>query len=441
MAGQNKVTLTIAGDASGLEKAAAQSSRAMAGTAHSAGDLEKQLEETGRAARGTKELLRGAGDAASLFGGELGNTAIQAGFAVGAVKDLSRGSAALAKSLGVVRIATGGLALGIAALGAGIAAHIDHTNVMNEVNRTAADTVDTVTGSVQFLTQGIPFLNSAMDKARGVTRGWSDDAHGLGENALFAADALKRLAAAHEASLFQAPDQNPGGDAIFTTADAQEIAIETYREATPGYKERTLAESGLFDTKKSIGGGVRSAANDAAQAAKEAAQKLADAKKTVEQAVLGLAKAFTPQLSLDPASGGFSRLGTTQGGSGGGLIGNLRKQAKDTLRLRQDLEKLAKMGLDKGLLTQLVDGGLASLPAAEDLLQGGRAEVSQANYYAGKINTRANTIAAEQTARNLTKKDRQQLDINVKGGSAELVALLRKWVAGNGGNVQGVLGS
>jgi hypothetical protein len=89
----------------------------------------------------------------------------------------------------------------------------------------------------------------------------------------------------------------------------------------------------------------------------------------------------------------------------------------------------------------LVAGGLDSLPAAEDLLKGGKAEIGQANYYAGRINVRSNTIAAEETARDLTKADKKELHINVSGGDADLVKLVRKWVRNNGGNVQSVLGS
>jgi hypothetical protein len=351
-----------------------------------------------------------------------------------------------AETLTVGKLALGGIVAAIATAGVAISAHIDHTGMLNEVNRTAADTSYYLADGLNFVGQKIPGVGNALGWLKGKTDDWSKSAHGMVTASDEAAAAQSRLMA----QLINTGNAAAYSNAQVAAARAGQSAYGPYKtgykfdENNPGYQDLVYTANMAppkVSAPKSVGGSVRSAANDAAQAAKEAAAKLKSAQKTVADAVRGLVESFAPKLDMSNSATGYSRIGDTHGGGKSGLIANLKKQADDTLKLRQDLEKLAKMGLDKGLLSQLVAGGLDSLPAAEDLLKGGKAEIGQANYYAGRINVRSNTIAAEETARDLTKADKKELHINVSGGDADLVKLVRKWVRNNGGNVQSVLGS
>jgi hypothetical protein len=309
MVAQNKITLTIAGDSTGVERAlkrteaaAAQAGESVAASSKTAGE---GLEGLGRSARSTKEILRGMGDASRVVGGEEGAMAQQAIFAASAIKDLGRGTGELVKTLGMAKIATGGVVLAIAALGAGISAHIDHTNIMNEVNRTAADTVDTVVGSVQFLTQKIPGLSSVMDKARGVSRGWSDEAHGLGVKLdEVAAKARAAAEAVRQSFLFQAPDTNPGGDAFVTAADLQNIATQVYAGQSPGYADTEKTSTAAA---KRVSTGI----DKVAQAAKDKLARWQGIATKFSRIAKGIADSLGPKLVAGVASPLMLAKGTT----------------------------------------------------------------------------------------------------------------------------------
>ncbi len=435
MAQSNAVTLTFLANTKPLteglrtvQSSAAQAEADLNGVSARSHQLGTALEEAGRQGRATREVMRGVGDAAMFMGGGEGQAIAQTVFLAGAVKDLSRGSGELIKSMGLLKLATGGVIAAIATAGVAVSAHIDHTSMLNEIHRTAADSAYYLADGIAHVANVIPGVNTNLGGLVGWLDKASQSAHGLGDEAFYSAQELQKLAAAKEASLFQAPDQNPGGDAFVTAADMQNIILNSYT--------RTSVDDPVARTSTA----VRTGASKIKTAADEAAKTLKEAKASIASAVRSLAEAFKPTLDMSGPAGGYSRVGDTSGGRGGGLIGNLRKQAQDTLKLRKDLERLSKAGLDKNLLSQLVAGGLASLPAAEDLLSGGAGEIKLANKYDRQITGNANTIAAEQTARNLTKADKAKLEINVKGGDAELVKLVRKWVKSNGGNVQAVLG-
>lgn len=430
------VKLTFVGDSTSLEKANA---RVIASSESVSG----RLKETSVQAKHMRETLRGAGDAATVFGGQMGATAIQAGYGLSAIKDLTRGVAGLARGMSAAKLVAGGFIGAILAAGVALSAHIDHTNAMNEVNRTAADTTDTVTGSLQFLTQKIPGVNSLMNKARGVTRGWSDDAHGL-TNALWG---------------LEVQAINTGNAAGVANAKVRELqsknsAFGPYKTGyqfdtnNPGYQDMEYKR--IMTPPKPAGGGsgsgggggggaIRSAGKSAVDAAKEAAANLRQARTSVAQAMGGILAAFAGHLEAGDAGTSVHQLNGTMALEGGvSLIDKLRKQAADTKRLAADLRSLSKMGLSKGLLSDLVAGGLGSLGAADELLAGGARSVSTANSLNASIGKSGQSIAAGEVNRNLTKKDRVQIDINVTGGEDALKKLIRKWIRTDGANSYGL---
>lgn len=79
-------------------------------------------------------------------------------------------------------------------------------------------------------------------------------------------------------------------------------------------------------------------------------------------------------------------------GDNGSVIAQLMKQAADTKKLKGVIAGLAKLGLKKDLLSGLVSGGLASIPAAMELLQGGKGAVHTANRLDNSINANARAI-------------------------------------------------
>lgn len=93
-------------------------------------------------------------------------------------------------------------------------------------------------------------------------------------------------------------------------------------------------------------------------------------------------KAFAPQLNAN-----------------GSILTNLAIQQDQTRALQGDLALLAKNGLNKDLLSQLANGGIGSLAAAEQLAIGGKGAVNQANALANGINAAGGSIGAAEALR------------------------------------------
>lgn len=93
-----------------------------------------------------------------------------------------------------------------------------------------------------------------------------------------------------------------------------------------------------------------------------------------------IAAAFSPHLD-DPSSGTS-------------VLDGLKDQLAKTQALQRDLVLLSKNGLNKDLLGQLAAGGIASLPAAEQLAIGGKGAIGAANSYTSGLSSAGNSIGA-----------------------------------------------
>lgn len=427
MAG-NTVKLTFVGDSTSLD-------RSFKKVGAEAESVSHQLKDVSGQAKALKTTMRGAGDAAQLFGGQLGANALQAGYALAAVKDLTKGLAGLRISSVLAATGIGAVVAAIATAGVSLAAHIDHTSMANEVSRTFNDSNYYLAAGISTLTAKIPWLGAATDSWRDKADAASQAAHGW-------TDELGRL----EVQAINTGNAAGVANSKVAAMTAKNSAFGPYKTGykfdsnNPGYQDLVYSRI-MMPPKASAAAAtkIRGAGNTIADAAKAAAEKIKQARKSLADAMGGIVKALAGQLSAKDAdtagtlehqlNGTFALEGGQRGAS---LLEKLKKQAKDTKKLARDLKALAKMGLDKGLLSQLVAGGLDSLPAAEELLRGGKADINTANVLNAQIQGNAGNIAVAEANRNLNKSARAQVDINIQGGDGDLAKLLAKWIRNNG---------
>lgn len=445
MASNSKITLTIAGDASGVQRALKQTEVAgqQAGEAVSKSSKEagEALEGMGRQARGTREILRGLGDASMLVGGQEGQMATQALFAASAFKDLARGSGELVKTLGFAKIAVGGVIAAIATGGAVVAAHIDHTSTMNEVQRTAADSAYYLADGLNFVTQGIPGLGGAMGWLKGKTDDWSKSAHGMASGADEASAAANRLMY----QLINTGNAAAYSNAQVAAAQAKQSVYGPYKTGykfdtnNPGYQELTYEAFMQGSKGPAAGGGggggtaakASTAAADALKATLSKWQGIADSFSNIAK---GIADSLGPKLVAGVASPLMLAKGTS-------VLDSLKKQLADTIHLKKDLAALSKAGLDSGLLEQLTAGGLDSLPAADEILAGGKSGVGAINKVAGKIGGNANSIAGADAARQFADSLKKPIKVTLsvgKGGDDVLDKWLQKALKTKGAKFYGL---
>ena len=425
MAAGNKVTLTFAGDASLLDRTYNQVQAGGRALEESSKDVAGGLTEVSRTAKGTKEVIRGLGDATVLLGGQLGSTANQALAMTQATFALSKGSAELAKSLGLVKLATGGVILAIATAGAALAAHIDHTSILNEANRTAADSAYYLSDGLNFLGQKIPGVGGALGWLKGKTDAWSQSAHGMTNAADEAAAALQNMIKFENQSrvngTFGIADQNPGGDAFVDQNALDNMELDPKKLAAQ-YNAASIRSSAGSSAKAATA--AASATKAALDAARQAAEKsLSDWQSTLDKyrnIAKGVADAFAPK--LEAADKGLVLF------PGKSALDKLKEQLQQTLKLKQDIAKLTKAGLDSSLLTQIVNGGLDSLPLADQLLASGKGGIRSINSTAAQISTPAGSIAGSEAQREYNQAKTQTLKVDVSGGDGDLKKLIRKWL-------------
>lgn len=439
MATSNTVTLTFAANTKPLQEGfkqvqtgAAETEAHLARAGQSAQGLGAQMESAGRSARNTREVFRGVGDVSVLMGGSVGQATQSLVLASGAFKDLSRGAGGLIEKYGLLRLGALGL---VAALGAvAVSATSNQTgfaNLGNDAARPLAAQFTHIDDIVQKMPNHLGFLGAVTDSVTNKFRGWAGQSETTRGALASLEDQAKAtaaaLAAAFQASLLRAPDTNPGGDAFFSSADAQDIATQVYRSQTPGYADVPKKSS-------SGGGSTLSAAMKAdqqkAQATLSAWQSTLDKFRGISQ---GIQDALSPKLEA-----GDKGLMLFPGLS---LLDKLKKQLADTLHLQRDIAALGKAGLNGDLLGSLVQGGLSSLPAADELLAGGKGEISAVNKTASGITKAGGTLAGNEAMRQLNAQKDVKVKIDVTGGENDLKKLIRKWVrVDGGGSVQLALG-
>lgn len=435
MAGSNPtVKVVFAGDSASLEAAQKRVAAGASAVSH-------QLKDTAAQAKYMKTSLAGAGNAAALFGGSLGNTAVNAGYALVAVKDLGKGLGGLTAHYGALRLSVLGVTAALA-VGA-VAATQNKTglaNLGNDAARPLATQLTHVDDIVQKLPNHLGFLGSITDSVTNKFRSMAGQSlttrgqlEAMAASADNAAAALGRMANAQRAAgTYGIADANPGGDAFVDQSALDMMELDPAK-----------LKAQYFPTKSSGGGGgasaVKSQANAVAQAAKDAAQKLKQARASVASAMGGILSALAGHLEAgDPGASLLVGGNMLSASKGTGLLDKLRKQADDTKHLADDLKKLSHMGLSKGLLSDLVAGGLGSLGAADELLKGGKSSVSTANSLNASITSSGTQIAAGEVNRNLTTKDWGTLKVDVTGGEDALKKMFRKWLRTDGANSFGL---
>lgn len=443
MATSNTVTLTFAANTRPLQQGfkdvsegALVTERNLARAGESTQSLSDKLEETGRTAKGTKELMRGAGDAAFLFGGEMGGAAIQAGFLVGAIKDLSKGGAKLvpevkawAGSLTLLRAA--GITAGAALLTFAAQQEASSQGSANWAHKMAADANYALASDVHFVTQGVPLLGKLAGAWQSSADGTSKAAHQMVNAADAARNALLALANAQRAAgTYGIADANPGGDAFVDQSALDMMELDP-----------TVLRKQYLDSLPKASGGGGGGGSSTLSAAMKADQSKAQATLSAWQSTLdrfrdiskGIQESLAPKLEA-----GDKGLLLFPGMS---LLAKLKQQLTDTLHLQKDLAQLKSAGLNGDLLGSLAAGGLGSLGAADELLAGGKSGISGVNKTAAGITKAGGTIASNEAMRQFNAQKDVKVKIDVTGGDKELLKLIRKWVRTDfGGNVQLALG-
>lgn len=118
---------------------------------------------------------------------------------------------------------------------------------------------------------------------------------------------------------------------------------------------------------------------------------------------------------------------------GPSLIEKMRKQLLDTIQLRKDLSRLSSMHLNKDTMKTLIEGGLDSLPAAEEILRGGRVGVGAVNDLNRQINAQAFRIGSSEAQREFKNRDREvTVKFDINGGDAEFKKMFKKWIRTDG---------
>ncbi len=371
--------------------------------------------------------MRGAGDAAQVFGGQLGQTAVGAGYALSAVKDLSKGTSGLISQYGLLRVSAAGALAALAAVTVeATAQNQGWSNLKQDGFKPLAAQMSIVNSLLHKLPNDLGAVGGAVDSVTNTLRenaGWSSTAAG----ALAGLDAQARRTAAALYALRNQPADvvAEGGSTANLYANGGEALAALYGASDVVDRVAKKVRTG------GGGGGIGGALKDQAQKAKEAAQSLKEAKNSLRDAAQGIADSFKPILDATSDQAALKLFPDKNGG----VIGHLRKQLADTVRLKKDLDALSKKGLSKSLLSGLVGGGLESLPAAEELLQGNNASV--ASGLSAQINAAGGNIASGEVARNAQKKT--VVEINIKGGDDALKKWLRKSIKVDGAASYGLV--
>lgn len=439
MASNSKITLTIAGDATGVQRALKQTDEAAAqastAVSKSSKHISESLEDVGRTAKGSKEIVRGLGDATAVMGGEMGLAAQNIGLTLMATRSLAKGTGSLIGSLGLLRV---GL-IGAALAGTAYVVSQEDGNGATGKLKTAVDDVNyALATNINFVTQGIPLIGSLTGK-------WKNHA----DVTSAAAHNADTLTSAESRLMYQFINTgNAAGYANkqIAAARAAQSAYGPYKTGyqfdtnNPGYQDLTYEAfmKGSAKIPKIGGGGGGSTAAKASTAAADALAATLSKWQGIADQFSNVAKGIADSLGPKLVAGIASPLMLAKGTS---VLDNLKKQLADTIHLKKDLASLSKMGLDSGLLEQLTAGGLDSLPAADEILAGGESGIGAINKVAGKIGGNANSIAGADAARQFADSLKKPIKVELhvgKGGDDVLDKWLQKALKTKGAKFYGL---
>lgn len=404
-----------------------------------AANLSESLHRTGQEAKASRELLRGAGSAANVLGGELGQTAFQAQLGLQAVRELSHGMSILTARAREASAAQLALRGGLIALGA--AAVVGAVSLEGPINQTStwrkglSDLNYAVATNIHFVTQGVPVLGWLTGKYQANADAASQAAHAnydLAAGIKAAADA----AAANGLGVGGFADDPDGMAFSAGMLDGSNAQSAQFMANLQDDADAAASRSAKRAVRGGGGGG-----GGGVSAAIQAEKDRATAKLASWQSVISAARNVSQQVmaALNP------KLDASNGGPGtsnpnGGVIGNLRVQLRQTEDLARDMKRLTKQGLNKDLLSQLAAGGLDSLPAANQLLATPQG-VARANALSASIKASGAGVATQAGLLASQQKQTINVKVDVTGGESELKKLIRKWVrVDGGGDVQLALG-
>lgn len=433
MASNSRITLTIAGDASGVEKALLATDAAALRTAgvvsKSSHDMADSLGEVSKTAKGSREVLRGLGDTAQLMGGEMGNSALQVGVALGAVRSLTKGAKELVPEIKVMigEMSTLKYTAGLLAgtLGGVFLAWQLGTAAGNKLN--------------DMLGRSPTAFEQYRDQVAANTAAVEGYAQALG----LATDNVVNLAKAQTTADFHAQSSPGAGDWMQgpVPLDATGHLLnstnggDTFAAAAKAAAAKIDSGSRAVAHSISSGGSsVASAIDAAAQAAKDKLAKW----QGIADDFSNIAKGISDDLGPKLVQGDQSSLRLFPGAS---MLDKLKKQLADTLHLKKDLAALAKGGLSNGLLEQLTAGGLDSIGAADELLAGGKSGIRAVNKTAGQITAAGGSIAGADAARQFADSLKKPIKVTLsvgKGGDDVLDKWLQKALKTNGAKFYGL---
>lgn len=431
--GSSTVTLTFAANTKPLqqgfkdvESGAARTEQALEQAAMSTVNLGDDLENTGRRARGSAELFRGVGDASLLMGSAAGATTQKLVLMSMVVQDLGKGAGRLLTGFGeasagitLMGAAVAGVTATLALLGAEYVKNKEHESSWSQFTK---DGLAGLSSAVGFVTQGVPVLGGEVDKLTGKLNNMADAAHS-------ATVSLGNVFAMASYTNGQAPDTISEGGS-FTAADAASINSQLQ-------SNQDSINNAIISGWAKTGSAGASAASKALTAIKQAAQQKLSEWQSMLDKFRGISQGIRDALSpkLEAGDKGLMLF------PGLSLLDKLKKQLADTLHLQRDIAALGKAGLNGDLLGSLVQGGLSSLPAADELLAGGKGEISAVNKTASGITKAGGTLAGNEAMRQLNAQKDVKVKIDVTGGENDLKKLIRKWVrVDGGGSVQLALG-
>jgi hypothetical protein len=419
---QNKITLTIAGDSTSVERALKRTEAAAAHagtvTARSSKDVANGLHDVRNSANATAASVDGAMYAVRALGGEI-SPVVQGAYSLSlGFSQMAHGLGTLvpklkesASSLGVLRLGIVGAA---AALGTwaistegALSKGSTYTTALKDMNYAVAHNINLVGKHIPLLGH----LTGAYEK--------NANAASLAAHATYDLDAAldklnnqKRIA-----GTFGIADQNPGGDAAFdqSTLDMMELDPAVLAKQYAGAS--ASVGSGSAHVAKAVSSGI----DKIAQAAKDKLARWQGIADQFSQVAKGIADSLGPKLVAGVASPLMLAKGTT-------LLDNLKQQLKDTLHLQKDLKALSKAGLKRSLLEQLTAGGLDSLGVADELLGSGKSGIRDVNRTATAINNAAGSIAGQDAARQLADslKKPQVVELRVGKGGDDI---LDRWLS------------
>lgn len=444
----NAVTLVFAADTksfdrgvkdvqAGADKTVSSLKRAEAEMTGLADSTSKAGHNSTTAAKGFREAATGLLIMSNELPPAVSKTALLAvsvGDLAGAYVRLAPNVKNAASSLTLFRGA--GIAAGAAIAALGLTLESKSAGSANIFEKSIKDVNYALATNVNFVGQVIPGLSKLTGWWQNSADAASQAAHGYMDAAAALAQFEKQAAAAAAANglgqgSFSDTDGLGIGMSILDPSNGLNAAwMNGLQEAQDQIDALNRKSARKISTGASAG---ISAAQKAAEAALQKWQSTVDKARQVGQSI---ADALAPKLEA-----GDQNLLLFKGPS---LLEKLNKQLQDTKHLAKDISQLTKLGLSGDLIGQLVAGGLDSLPAADELLAGGKGSVAQANKLSKAINKSANGLATNEAVRQAKLSG----DITLKVDPAAngdvttfLVKLLQKYTRTHtGGNVQLALG-